>query len=128
MLISRVPTAYRTKDLPGDDLIIARCTVTSVDVSSANYNRGAVTDCNAAPGMSAGIYFERINGKLVAKGMLVSVEYRRSKDGEETVIGTHALMFEQKFCDLARGGLRFLAGGAARQRLRCEAIVALSPP
>jgi hypothetical protein len=108
LLVSRVPTAHQTAALPGDDLLIERCTVLSLDPETKNYSRAGITDCNGAPGMSAGVLFARREGQLVAKGFLVALEYvrnRRSK--EERLVGAHNLLFDAKFVAWLAGDCAF---------------------
>jgi hypothetical protein len=100
LLVSRVPTAYQTATLPGDDLLIEECRVVSLDPESADYGRGAIIDCNGAPGMSAGVLFGRAGGRLVAKGFLVALEYVKIKGAkDEKLVGAHMLTFDAKFQD-----------------------------
>jgi hypothetical protein len=108
LLVSRVPTPSRSAALPGDDLLIARCTVTSLDPPSPGYGRGAITDCNGAPGMSAGLLLARIGDKLIAKGFLVALEYVRTKGSkEERLIGAHNLLFDATFHEWLGGDCAF---------------------
>jgi hypothetical protein len=108
LLVSRVPTAYQTENLPGDDLLIEECKVLSLDPQSPSYSRGMITDCNGAPGMSAGVLFARANGKLVAKGFLVALEYVRQKGSkEERLVGAHNLLFDTKFLTWLNGDCAF---------------------
>jgi hypothetical protein len=108
LLISRVPIAYQTKVLPGDDLLIERCVVTSLSGKSQTYSQFAVTDCNGAPGMSAGVLFGRKDGKLVAKGFLVAISVGRPKGSdEEKVLGSYNLVFDAKFQEWLHGDCPF---------------------
>jgi hypothetical protein len=108
LLVSRVPTAYQSASLPGDDLLIERCTVLSLDPETKNYSRGAITDCNGAPGMSAGVLFAQRNGRLVAKGFLVALEYVRARGStEERLVGAHNLLFDAKFMAWLAGDCAF---------------------
>jgi hypothetical protein len=108
LLVSRVPTAHQTATLPGDDLLIERCTVLSLDPETKNYSRGAITDCNGAPGMSAGVLFARRDGRLVAKGFLVALEYVRSRGSkDERLVGAHNLLFDAKFMAWLAGDCAF---------------------
>jgi hypothetical protein len=108
LLVSRVPTAYQTETLPGDDLLIEECRVVSLDPQSPSYSRGMIADCNGAPGMSAGVLFARANGRLVAKGFLVALEYVRQKGSkEERLVGAHNLLFDAKFLAWLNGDCAF---------------------
>ncbi len=108
MLVSRVPTKYQTKTLPGDDLLIERCSVIAVSGNTGSYSQSATTDCNGAPGMSAGVLFSRKDGRLVARGFLVSIDVRRDKDSHaETTLASHNLVFDAKFRDWLRGDCAF---------------------
>jgi hypothetical protein len=108
LLVSRVPTTHQTEALPGDDLLIERCTVTSLDPETKNYSRGGLTDCNGAPGMSAGVLFARRDGQMVAKGFLVALEYVRPRGSkEERLVAAHNLLFDAKFTAWLAGDCAF---------------------
>jgi hypothetical protein len=108
ILVSRVPTAYRGQALPGDDLMVSLCTVTRLDALSGTFSRGVTTDCNGAEGMSAGMLFTHVGGKLVAKGFLVEIDYLPGQNGKaDEVIGTHILTFDQRFANWLKGGCAF---------------------
>src|SRR4029078_12417756 len=103
-LVSRVPTAYRSAKLPGDDLLIEKCTVETVDLESPSYSRGAIVDCNGAPGMSGAVLFARSGDLMVAKGFLVALEYVTIKGAsDEKLVGAHVLTFDHKFTTWLEG-------------------------
>jgi hypothetical protein len=110
LLVSRVPTAYRTAALPGDDLLVEACTVTALDPQTTDFSRGAITDCNGAEGMSGGILLAHQGGKLVAKGFLVALEYVRVKgkgSASDKLVGAHVLLFDAKFAQWVAGDCAF---------------------